>query len=79
MEKSIQWQQAQVDERHPELARARAVAGLCALGQGQRAHARELLGRAQAALAAQPDVSPYFKRPAMALAARLGSPGSSPR
>ncbi len=76
IEKSLLWHQAKVHAHHPELARARAAAGLCAVGQGQRARALELSDLAQAAFLAQPEVSAYFKRPAMLLASLVGTPGS---
>jgi len=71
MEKSIQWHRAKVDARHPELAYARAEAGLCALAQGDRARALEMLGPARSALLAQPEVSGFVRRPVELLASRL--------
>ena len=56
----------------PELAHARALAGLCALQAGQRSDATELAAQAQAAFEQQPGVSPYFKQPLWALQQRLG-------
>jgi|GEM_PF-350237 len=56
----------------PELAHARALAGLCALQAGQRSVAAELAAQAQAAFEQQPDVSPYFRQPLLALQQRLG-------
>ncbi|WP_158219613.1 serine/threonine-protein kinase [Ideonella sp. A 288] len=49
---------------HPLLARARAVAGLCALSDGQRPLARSLADQARAAFTAQPGMSPWFRAPA---------------
>ena len=67
----------------PDLAHARALAGLCALQAGKRSDATELAAQAQAAFAQQPDVSPYFKQPLLALQQRLRSrtglrPGAKP-
>lgn len=56
----------------PELAHARALAGLCALQAGQRSDATELAAQAQAAFEQQPGVSPYFKQPLWALQQQLG-------
>ena len=56
----------------PELARARALAGLCALQAGKRSEAAQLAALAQAAFDQQPDVSPYFKQALVALQQRLG-------
>ena len=47
----------------PDLARARAVAGLCALAEGQRRRAVEFASLAHESFTVQPNVSPYFKRP----------------
>lgn len=66
----------------PELARAYAVAGLCALSNRQQAHARRFAALARAAFHAQPNVSPYFKEPSLRLDKRLGvreAPRSAPR
>lgn len=65
----------------PELARAYAVAGLCALSNRQQAHARRFAALARAAFRAQPNVSPYFKEPSLRLDKRLGireAPRSAP-
>ena len=67
----------------PDLAHARALAGLCALQAGKRSDATELAAQAQAAFNQQPDVSPYFRQPLLALQQRLGSrtgarPGAKP-
>jgi serine/threonine-protein kinase len=67
LEKSLAWHPAKVHQNHPELARARAVAGACAWAQGHPVRARELAALAHAAVTAQPDVSPYFKRPVQRL------------
>ncbi len=56
----------------PDLAHARALAGLCALQAGKRSDATELAAQAQAAFEQQPDVSPYFKQPLRVLQQRLG-------
>ena len=56
----------------PDLAHARALAGLCALQAGKRSDAAELAAQAQAAFDQQPDVSPYFKQPLRVLQQRLG-------
>jgi Tfp pilus assembly protein PilF len=57
---------------HPWLARTRAVAGLCALAQGQRKSAEELADASRQAFVAQPNVSPYFKEPLVRLERQLG-------
>lgn len=56
----------------PELARARAVAGLCAFSNQQYELAHRLAALARAAFRAQPDVSPYFKEPSLKLDKQLG-------
>lgn len=56
-------QKARFYEHHPDLARARAIAGLCALADGQRKRAQELAALARASLITQPNVSPYYKHP----------------
>jgi hypothetical protein len=48
---------------NPCLARARAVAGQCALAAGQRKVAVQLARQAREAFIAQPGVSPHFKQP----------------
>lgn len=63
IEDSVQRKQAKYYEHHPDLARAHAVAGLCALSDGQRKRAEAFAARAHASFIAQPDVSPYFKDP----------------
>jgi len=72
LQKSLAWHVAAVYENHPELARARAVTGLCALAAGHRTQARELAAQAKAAFDAQPGVSRYFTTPFGRLAAQLG-------
>lgn len=66
-------------EYHPELARARAAAGLCALDAGQRARAVAYAALAGKAFDEQPDVSPWFKRPYLKLQERLNPPASTSR
>ncbi len=56
----------------PDVARARAVAGLCALKAGNRARASELATLARDALANQPNLATYFKAPAERLDQALG-------
>lgn len=51
-------------EHDPTLARARALAGICAFHAGQRRLAMEMLSLAQRSFLAQPAVSSYFKAPA---------------
>ncbi|MBT9485957.1 MAG: serine/threonine protein kinase [Rubrivivax sp.] len=64
-------------ENNPELAFWRARAGLCAATVGDVAKAQALARLAQAGLAAQPGVSPYYKSPLLALQQRLkGQPRS---
>ncbi|WP_280151148.1 hypothetical protein [Piscinibacter sp. XHJ-5] len=60
----------------PELARARAVAGACALASGDRKSAERLAQAAREAFVEQPDVSPYFKRPSETLDRRPGRFGN---
>lgn len=47
----------------PTLARLRGLAGLCALGAGDRRTAMEMSRQSAEAFAQQPGVSPYFRRP----------------
>ncbi len=54
-------------EHAPQLARLRAVAGLCAWHAGHAAAARELSAQAGAAFRAQPGVSGYYELPWQAL------------
>ncbi len=56
----------------PELARARAVAGLCAFSAKRQELARRLAALARVAFRIQPDVSPYFKEPSLKLDKQLG-------
>ena len=65
---------AKLDEspHAPWTANLRAEAGLCALAAGQTAMARDLARQAHAAFRAQPDVSPYYKKPSQQLDRMLG-------
>ena len=72
MNASIEAGRAHDYQHRPELGRARAAAGLCALADGQRKRAEELAAEARASFAAQPDVSPYFKRRSERLDRLLG-------
>ena len=56
----------------PDLAWARAVAGLCAFADGNRGPAQAYATQARAAFTAQPGVSPYYKAPLMKLERALG-------
>jgi D-alanyl-D-alanine carboxypeptidase len=56
---------------HPELARARAVTGLCALANSQYQRATDLARLARASFVAQPEVSAYFKQPSARLDSQL--------
>ncbi|MBS0448480.1 MAG: hypothetical protein JSR59_21360 [Proteobacteria bacterium] len=58
-------------ENSPDLARARAVTGLCAYSNGQREWAAKLAALSSAALAAQPGVSRYYQLPLVQLEAQL--------
>ena len=58
-------------EFSPELARIRAVAGLCALKAGDRVSAKAFAAQARAAFTEQPGVSDYYKRPLAELDAAL--------
>ena len=65
--------QAMSDYAHPPwVARARAVAGLCALGKKDPATARRLARLARISFTAQPKVSPYYKAPLIELERALG-------
>ncbi len=63
----------QISPNSPELARVRAVTGLCALSLGNRKQAEELASQARRAFIAQPRVSPYFKEPLGRLERQLGT------
>jgi hypothetical protein len=67
LQKSIAPREGVVYEHMPGLARARAVAGLCAFAAGQRKRAAELAQQAHAAFLVQPGVSPFFKQPSQTL------------
>lgn len=58
----------------PGRARLHALIGLCALAVGDRARALSSEARSTQAFAAQPDVSPYFKRPLVQLNYKLAHP-----
>jgi hypothetical protein len=62
-----------------DVARARAVAGLCALAMGLRPLARELADKARTALAMQPDISPWHRAQSIQLEALLKQPVPRPR
>lgn len=57
----------------PDLARARAVAGLCALAAGDRARATGLAKLAREALDKQPRLSAYFRAPCERLERQLAA------
>jgi eukaryotic-like serine/threonine-protein kinase len=59
----------------PELARLRALAGICALDAGQLTRARELAALARQALTAQPRVSSYYSAPLLTLERRMDPRG----
>jgi hypothetical protein len=61
-----------ISPNHPWVARARAVAGLCALALGNRKEAETFASEARRAFVAQPNVSPYFKEPLKRLDKQLG-------
>ena len=56
---------------NPDWARARALAGLCALQAGHRAQAAELSALASAAFLDQPGLAAYFREPSERLARSL--------
>ena len=58
-------------ESSPLLAWIHGNAGVCALAAGDRTAARHHADQARAAFAAQPEVSPYFKRPLARLESAL--------
>jgi tetratricopeptide (TPR) repeat protein len=70
--RSIRSQSAVISPNHPWVARARAVAGLCALALGNRKEAETFASEARRAFVAQPNVSPYFKEPLKRLDKQLG-------
>ncbi len=55
----------------PDVARVRAIAGLCALTLGDRREARRMSQLAHAAFELEPAVSPFFRAPLVELDARL--------
>jgi tetratricopeptide (TPR) repeat protein len=57
----------------PDMARTRAVAGLCALDGGDRAAALAYAAKARTAFTIQPGVSPYYKKPLEKLDRLLGN------
>ncbi|HEY1092004.1 MAG TPA: protein kinase, partial [Burkholderiaceae bacterium] len=59
-------------EHAPQVARLRAVMGLCALQAGRPSLARALSVQARAAFTAQPGVSAYYKAPLLRLEQALG-------
>ena len=71
LERAIGIQEQVFYAHEPGLARARAVAGLCALQAGQRSRAESLAAQARQAFAVQPDVSPFFKVPLKELERKL--------
>jgi len=71
LERAIDIQEHVFYAHEPGLARARAVAGLCALQAGQRSRAESLAAQARQAFAVQPDVSPFFKVPLKELERKL--------
>ena len=73
--RSIRSQSAVNSPNHPWVARARAVAGLCALALGNRKEAETFASEARRAFVAQPRVSPYFKEPLKRLEKQLGVEG----
>ena len=69
--RSLSSQSAVSSPNKPWLARLRAVAGLCALSLGDRKRAEEFANEARRAFSAQPNVSPYFKKPLILLEKQL--------
>jgi tetratricopeptide (TPR) repeat protein len=63
-------------EYDPDIARSRAVAGLCALAAGDRPKAVELADKARDAFAHQPSLSVYFRAPSERLDRLLQSSAS---
>jgi hypothetical protein len=68
----IQWYSTLVVDSEPYLNWYRALAGLCALGMGDKSQAHHFAALARRAFLAQPDVSPYFKAPLAKLERALG-------
>jgi tetratricopeptide (TPR) repeat protein len=56
----------------PQVARARAVAGHCALTSGHRLLGQRLAAQARTSFIAQPGVSPWYKAPLLKLERALG-------
>jgi hypothetical protein len=71
MEKATNKYERQVYPFDPSHARARSIAGLCALAAGQRERAAKLAQLARDAFVGQPGVSQYFKTPLVELERRL--------
>lgn len=68
MEKAIDdWLRVPHYEHEPSAARARGVAGLCALANGNRKRAVQLAALARESFRVQSAVSPYFKAPSIKL------------
>lgn len=61
------------DPVSPRLAHLRALVGRCALKLGDLRVAKSMATQARAAFVAQPEVSPYFKAPLIALERELGA------
>jgi eukaryotic-like serine/threonine-protein kinase len=73
MEVSLKKKTEMFYQHHPQLARDRAVAGLCALADGQRQRAMAFAKLAHESFVVQPNVSPYYKRPSERLDRLLGT------
>ena len=71
--RSIRSQSEVSSPNHPWVARARAVAGLCALALGNTKEAEAFASEARRAFVAQPNVSPYFKKPLAQLEEQLAT------
>jgi serine/threonine-protein kinase len=72
LEAAIAEQRGFVHPHHPELMRARAAAGSCALAIGDRRAAARWLAEAEAGAAAQPQAGAGFRRPLAALRQAMG-------
>jgi tetratricopeptide (TPR) repeat protein len=66
-----------LDPGHPDFGYGWAEMGLCALGVGDKASARNYAARARKVFAIQPGVSPYYKKPLQRLERLLGNPPSA--
>lgn len=72
LEEQLAFHERTDHERHPDLGRTRAIAGLCALAAGQTPKARDLAAAASGVFEGERAISPYFEAPLRELQRRLG-------